>query len=168
MSMYELAVADGRQNERGAILIPMLGIPGVGRFRDAWVEKDPEDGLVIAIYTRTGGPNRACECGYPQDHTPELCWKAANEVLTGNEYYLRDADDTFDATYAVFRFRVPAEYQPFLEQDAVDPVDTSRRWRDAIARVERGEIRPAETAFMDQLAATLGDPSADGPRIMEI
>jgi hypothetical protein len=35
MSMYEVAVADGRQHVRGAVLLAVLGNPVISRFRDA-------------------------------------------------------------------------------------------------------------------------------------
>ena len=51
---------------------------------------------------------------------------------------------------------------------AVDPVDMSEVWQEAIDRIGRGEMRPAETAMADQLGAFLTDPAPDGPRIMEV
>jgi hypothetical protein len=44
----------------------------------------------------------------------------------------------------------------------------SARWKAAIDRIERGELRPAEVAMMDQFATMLSDPSPDAPRIMEV
>jgi len=170
MSLYDAAVADGRQHERGAVLLAILGNPVVARFRDAWVEKSG-DGPVIAIYTRQGGGNRECYCdgGDPgRAHVPEQCYAACNEALAAHPLYLRDADDGFDATYATFYFRVPGEYRDALAEAAGDPVDTDARWREAIERIRRGEIRPAETAMMDQIAAALGDPSPDSPKIIRI
>lgn len=155
MSMYEVAVADGRQRERGAVLLAVLGNPPVSRFRDAWCEKG-EDGPVIHIYTRTGGPNREA-------------FAASNEALQAHPLYLRDADDSLDPTYAGFWFSVPGgEIGEALAAVAVEPVDTDARWREAIARVQRGELRPSETAMMDQMTAALGDTSPDAPRVIEI
>jgi hypothetical protein len=53
LSLYEIAIADGNQCERGSALLSMIGFPAVARFRDAWVEKG-EDGPVIAVYTPAG------------------------------------------------------------------------------------------------------------------
>jgi len=169
MSMYELAVADGNQRERGAVLLGMLGDPVVARFRDAWVEKG-EDGPVIAIYTRQGGGNRECYCDSEpgRAHVPGQCHAACNEALAAHPLYLRDADDDFDATYATFYFRAPEQWREVLDGAAVEPVNMSERWQEAIDRIGRGEVRPAETAMMDQLAAALGDPSPDAPRVVEI
>jgi hypothetical protein len=173
MSLYDLAVADGRQHERGAVLLGMLGSPAVARFRDAWVEKSG-DGPVIAVYTRQGGGNRACFCGCAKDapaadrHVPESCCAASNEALAAHPLYLRDADDEFDPTYATFRFRAPQEWSEVLAEAAGEPVDTDARWREAVARVERGEISPALRAAGDQLAAALGDLPADGPKVIRI
>jgi hypothetical protein len=167
MSLYEIAVADGHQDERRAVLLPILGSPAVQRFRDAWVERTAF-GLVIAIYTRTGGPNRRCSCGGGGEHAPASCRAACNEALAAHPLYLRDADDGFDKTYATFRFRVPDSHREQLTGVAVDPVDTDARWKAAIARIQSGEWRPAEIAMADQLAAMLGDTSPDAPRVMEV
>jgi hypothetical protein len=168
MSLYEIAVADGRQHERGAVLLTVLDCPVVTRFRDAWVEKSA-DGPVIAIYTRQGGGNRACNCEeFGRVHVPEQCYAACNEALAAHPLYIRDADDEFDGTYATFYFRVPQEYRGALAPAAVDPVNMSERWLAAIERVRSGEMRPAETAMADQLAAVLADTSPDAPKIMEI
>jgi len=155
MSMYEVAVADGRQHVRGAVLLAVLGNPVIARFRDAWAEKG-ENGPVIHIYTRQGGPNREA-------------FAASNEALQAHPLYLRDADDSFDCTYAGFWFAAPAgKVAEALAEVAVDPVDTDARWREAIARVQRGELRPSEVAMMDQLAAGLSDPSPDGVKVIRI
>jgi hypothetical protein len=168
MSLYEIAVADGHQDERRAVLLPVLGNPVVLRFRDCWVERTAY-GLAITVYTRTGGPNRRCSCAENGTaHTPESCWAACNEALAAHPLYLRDDDDALDATYATFRFRVPEARREALAAIAIDPVDTSARWQEAIDRISRGEMRPAETAMADQLAAMLGDTSPDAPRIMEV
>lgn len=169
MSLYEIAVADGHQRGRGAVLLTILGHPVVARFRDAWVEKS-DDGPVIAVYTRQGGGNRECFCGSEPDraHVPEQCYAACNEALAAHPLYLRDADDSFDATYATFYFRAPDEFRDALAEAAVEPVDMSERWQAAIDRVASGKMRPAERAMADQLGAMLGDPFPDAPRVLEI
>lgn len=156
MSLYDLAVADGRQHERGAVLLAALGNPPVSRFRDAWCEKG-EDGPVIHLYTRQGGPNREP-------------FAASIAELRAHPLYLRDADDSFDSTYAGFWFSCPADpaTREALERIAVEPVDTDALWREAIGRVQRGEVRPAEVAAMDQLFAALGDTSPGAPRVIGI
>ena len=171
MSLYDLAVADGRQHERGAVLLTVLGNPHVARFRDAWAEKG-DDGPVIHIYTRTGGAGRECHCDdEPRlTHIPENCWAACNEALQAHPLYLRDADDSHDSTYAGFWFSAPPVplIREALAKVAVDPVDTAARWREAAARVERGEISPALRAAGDQLAAALSDTSPGAPKIVSL
>lgn len=170
MSLYDAAVADGNQAERGAVLLAVLGGPHVARYRDAWVEKSP-DGPVIAVYTRQGGGNRECCCdpgGMTGQHVPSACYAACNEALAAHPLYLRDADDDFDATYATFYFRVPEECREALAEAAVDPVNMSERWQAAIDAIGKEPMRPAMVALGDQLGAMLGDPSPDALRIMEV
>jgi hypothetical protein len=180
MSLYDLAVADGHQHERGAALLAILGNPVVARFRDAWVEKGA-DGPVIAVYTRQGGGNRECYCSEAYDpaqrqdqrpiaeqHVPSNCYAACNEALAAHPLYARDRDDDFDSTYATFYFRVPDEYREALEALQREPVDTDERWQQAIAAIKSGSLRPGLAAAADQLGAMLSDPSPDAPRIMEV
>jgi hypothetical protein len=189
MALYDIAVGDGHQHERGAVLLQLLGGPGVARFRDAWVEEG-ESGPVIAIYTRQGGGNRECYCegepgsvAFAAEHTPSRCYAACNQELVRHPLYITDRDDEFDSTYATFYFRAPTELPAGLPEEfrevlaaalaalpeaAVDPVNTDERWKAAIDRIGKGETRPAETAMADQLGAFLSDPSPDGPKVMEI
>lgn len=168
MSLYDIAVGDGGQQDRGAALLAVLGNPHVARYRDAWVEKST-DGPVIAVYTRQGGGNRECYCdGDPATHVPGSCYAACNEALAAHPLYLRDADDDFDATYATFYFRVPDERRADLEAAAVDPVNMSERWLAAIDAIGKEPTSPAMTALGDQLGAMLADQSPDAPRVMEV
>lgn len=172
MGLYDIVMGDGRQRERGALLLQILGGPAVARFRDAWVEKGADGEPVIAIYTRQGGGNRQCYCGEnDREHVPAQCYAACNEELARHPLYVRDADDDFDSTYATFWFRLPgtlhADVRQALTEIACEPVNMSQRWQAAIDRVRGGELRPAETALGDQLAAFLNDPG-DGPHIMQV
>ena len=174
MALYDIAVGDGHQRDRGAILLTILGNPTVKRFRDAWTEKGSDGEPVIAIYTRQGGGNRECYCDSENgemvaaQHVPESCNAACNAVLAAHPLYLRDADDDFDATYATWYFRVPPEYRDALAASAGEPRNMSEVWQQAIDRIGSGEMRPAEVALGDQLAAFITDPAPDSPRIMEV
>jgi hypothetical protein len=176
MGLYDVVMGDGHQRERGALLLQILGVPTVARFRDAWVEKGDDGEPVIAVYTRQGGGNRECYCDadpetpeFRAQHIPSDCYAACNEELARHPLYIRDADDDFDATYATFYFRVPEQFREVLAEGATEHVDMSDRWQAAIDRIGTGEMRPAETALADQLSAFLSDPDpGDGPRIMEI
>ena len=174
MALYDIAVGDGHQRERGALLLTMLGNPVVKRYRDSWVEKGSDGEPVIAIYTRQGGGNRECYCETEDcepvagQHTPDGCNAACNDALEAHPLYLRDADDDFDRTYATFFFSAPPEFRVILAASAVDPVDMSEVWQEAIDRIGRGEMRPAEVAMADQMGAFLTDPAPDSPRIMEV
>lgn len=160
--LYNLIASDGKEFDRGKILLAILGNPEVGWFRDAWVEKGEDGKPVIAIYTRNGGGNREhychfqgcptcsnkrgycgcwedCETGHkkgctcPSPGTDCACTGCiATYGLPAHPNYLRDQDDDFDCTYATFYFRVPDEYQQALASVAVDHVDTDQRWMDVI------------------------------------
>lgn len=172
MALYDIAVGDGHQHERGATLLQLLGWPAVARFRDAWVEKG-ESGPVIAIYTRQGGGNRECCCRdmpevFAEQHVPSRCSAASNEELARHPLYVTDRDDEFDATYTTFYFRAPDEVRGMLAGVAGEPVNMDERWKAAIDRISAGELRPAETAMADQLGVLLSDPAPDGPKVMEV
>jgi hypothetical protein len=68
----------------------------VGRYRDHWLEKDEsgdEPALVLAVYARIGGGNR-------EEYADNI---RQMQALTT---YVSDADDSYDNTYATFRFRM--------------------------------------------------------------
>ena len=155
MSLYDIALGDGNQGARGALLLAILGNPEPGRFRDAWVEKGDDGEPVISIYTRNGGGNRS-------DYAEVI------SALQAHPLYLRDADDELDSTYATFRFSAPPEARDVLLATAREPVNMDEKWKEAIDRFESGEMRPAEQAMADQLGAMLSDLSPDAPRIMEV
>ncbi len=110
--------------DRAAVLLPVVGInPDAGhlfRLRDAWVEKDGTGRLFVHVYTRVGGGNR-------DDYA------AVITKLRSLPDYVRDADDSFDATYASFWFRVSEQFTADLAEYASDPVDTGRRWQKILA-----------------------------------
>lgn len=131
MSLYGLVFGEKNAVGRGAILLPMLGfshLSDVGRFRDAWVERDADGEPVIAVYTRNGGGNRVCNCDLDTSDGP-CCGEYASIILPHHPQYLRDADDGFDPTYATFYFRPSPQHIEELRAVATDPVDTGDRWR---------------------------------------
>lgn len=117
--LYSQLMGDGREVERGKTALMVLGVMSFGRFRDAWVERGQDGKPVFAIYTRNGGGNREN-------------WAETIGAMQANEHYLRDADDTFDSTYATFYFRVPVEWHEALAQVMIEPVDMSAKWLAAI------------------------------------
>lgn len=141
MSMYQLVFDGEGARDRGAVLLGLLGfttLGDVGRYRDAWVERDADGKPVIAIYTRNGGGNRRCtadalDLDDPCGGTCTGC--IATHKLPAHPQYLRDRDDSFDSTYATFYFAPPSEWVEALAEVAGDPVDTDKRWQDAIAAI---------------------------------
>lgn len=127
MSLYALVHG---HNQLGPALVNFLQEAqpfGVGRYRDAWVETDGDD-LLIRIHTRNGGGNR-------EDYEPE------NASMQDHPWYVRDADDDFDSTYADFYFKVPLDtIEPDIASTLVElaqpPVDVGARWLAAIDAIK--------------------------------
>jgi hypothetical protein len=145
--LYNMVLGDGREAVRGAAVLTLLGVPPaerlgfVGRFRDAWFERQPDGPPLMVIYTRNGGGNRADQ-------------HVAITAMRAHPLYVRDEDDDFDGTYATFWFRFPSECPPGVNatggewdsirdsavSNAEDPVDMGERWMTAIAGIGvRGE-----------------------------
>ena len=80
--------------------MPMLGRKqdDYPRFRDCFLSEDEN---YIDIYTRVGGLNR--DCGYGE------------EKLYEDENFVETFDDSFDNTYATYRFKVPEKWKKDFE-----------------------------------------------------
>lgn len=118
MSLYH--VIFGINKLAGPLLVT-LGINprGISRFRDCFLGTDND----IIIYTRTGGGNREE-------------FKEQNEALRRNEHFLRDEDDSFDSTYALFHYRIPEDIKDIIvKYQAVEGwcIDPSKRWQEALS-----------------------------------
>jgi hypothetical protein len=140
--LYNMVLGDGHEGERGALVLTLLAVPGdrrrafVGRFRDAWFERQPDGPPIMVLYTRNGGHNRADQ-------------GEAITAMRAHPLYREDRDDVFDTTYATFYFDfpasrptiIPAHQWPDVKEavaaGAVDHIDTSKRWLDVIDRITR-------------------------------
>lgn len=98
-----------------------------GRFRDAWIEKLPDDTMRIHVYTRNGGNNRA-------EYMPDL---------SKDPLFIENRDDSFDNTYASIYLKLPEDWQEKLKEAgapddfkleavAEEPIDTGARWQEAL------------------------------------
>ena len=128
MSLY--ALVHGQEAEGPALLALLQERQpfNVGRYRDGWVEREG-DSLLIRIHTRNGGGNR-------EDYD--------DGTMSNHPWYLKDADDDFDETYADWWFCPPlSELQPetieALQSLAKPPVDVGARWKEAINALETKE-----------------------------
>ncbi|MEY2756212.1 MAG: Geobacillus virus [Actinomycetota bacterium] len=124
MSMY--AMIHGQRPDGPALVALLLARQSfeVGRYRDAWVEIEG-DAPVIRVHTRNGGGNRE---DYDDGSMAEHPW------------YVRDADDDYDCTYADWWFRPPLDELPedvarILIDLAEPPVDMRARWEAAIKAI---------------------------------
>lgn len=179
--MYDLAFPDEQRPYRLRALLDVLAVrvDDVPRLRDGWLEVTPaapdltdhasggdlaewSQRLRIALYARIGGGNRPAHA-------------RAIAQLQAHPRYVGDVDDQFDATYATFRFRAtaPARREPpeVLRGLKVHDgqVDTAQRWRDALARIERGDITPGQLAQADQLLAAIAAAHrGEGPAVIRV
>lgn len=111
-------------NKLAGPLLDVLEIDyrAVPRFRDCFLHKDG----TIVIYTRTGGGNREE-------------YKSQNDAMKFHKHYLRDEDDSFDKTYALFHFAIPEE----IKANCLDliargwAVDPPERWRQTIEELKK-------------------------------
>lgn len=126
MNLYNMVFGDGK---KGLPLLAELGltqIDQIPRYRDAWIDKTDDGVIRIAVYTRAGGGNR--------DDYQEVI-----DSLRNNPYYLSDADDDFDCTYATFYFSFPPHLAPIFDRNFPEwrdhvkpPVDMSEVWINTI------------------------------------
>jgi hypothetical protein len=110
-------------NELASKLLDVLEVDyeTIDRFRDCFLNSD---GSEIVIYTRTGGNNRV-------DH------EESNDRLRKIKGFIGDEDDSFDNTYALFRYSVPEDMQKLCKASAVVfGVDVVNRWKDALTALK--------------------------------
>lgn len=98
-TLYFRLFGDDHHDPDSAVILALIGLTegDIVRFRGAWWT---DEGRIVVL-TRTGGNNREF---------------TANTALTTNPYYLYDADDEDDPTYAKYYFSVPAEIAEDVKQ----------------------------------------------------
>jgi hypothetical protein len=125
-SLYEMLFPGG-VNRAIAVLVLLGGFrhpADVGRIRDGWIERDPEDRYLIRLVTRNGGSNRKA-------------YRRQIDQLRSHPLYIRDADHEYYSTYVSFWFQLPIGKisEEMLEEVAHDPIiDNKQRWDQAIER----------------------------------
>lgn len=182
--MYDVMLGDGKQQTRGALFAKtILGFEqgDIPRFRDAWIELDHDGTLMIAVYTRVGGNNRA-------DYMEQIGKVEAHPL------YRRTDNDTYDTTYTTFRFSWPGSMPEHLkgiegwqtmddakwmalaeatrEQAEPKPVDMDEKWREAGRELElngptqrQAELMAPAMEKLKQALEGPPDPSG-GPNII--
>lgn len=115
------------------LIAEALGSPEMGRLRDAWVERHGDDYRIV-VYTRNGGGNRDC---FHDTDFEEGCPGCVMSTVDSLPYYLGDADDDFDCTYASIFFSLPDEYRERLIAIArPEERDLGQEWNEAIDRLK--------------------------------
>lgn len=140
MSLYNALFGSNPLGQALVALVQQAHPTEIGRYRDAWVEAHGDD-LLIRVHTRNGGGNREC---WGCDDEPCTCGvPVANDQMQAHPWYVRDADDDYDPTYADFYFRpdlasIDPEIARSLVAMADAPVDVSARWSALIAGLSAG------------------------------
>ncbi len=167
MSMYNMLFGVSRF---ASIVFAILKHPPneyFSRPRDGWVEKLSDGSLRLAVYTRNGGGNR----DHYGDTEEGINCNCTGCVMTykipKDPLYLFDKDDSFDSTYATIYFKVPDDYKDTIKNKyippneissshfqileefelsfiAVDPIDTGKKWIDAIELMKTDNAIDAE------------------------
>lgn len=187
MSLYNLLFGT---NPFAPVLLKLLGLElaDIPRFRDAYLA---DEGATIAIHTRTGGGNRACECheewkaaGAPDrinaDSEGALhyndCWAYRNWNLTQHPNYRRDEDDDFDNTYATFFFSVPEPARPVIAALLADNADQGhtprQKWDDLLTKLQgRDQSDPVVQRALEVgkgIVDQLNQKLAEGGGVVEV
>jgi hypothetical protein len=142
VKMYNALYGKNPSSDVVMKIIQSAGQLDVPRLRDAYVEQDESTGTFsLCIFTRTGGNNRDCYC-FQQRYSEEDdraankrkekaeklhqnvtddgqvhedgCYYLLNERMTKHALYISDEDDSFDSTYAYWKFNVPEAYMPIV------------------------------------------------------
>jgi hypothetical protein len=120
-------------NPTAPVLLLILGIRDpkiIPRFRDCFLNVD---GTEIIIHTRTGGGNRSE-------------YEEQNKGLRQIAGFKSDDDDSFDSTYANFRYNIPEKYKeavPILLEHGAG-IDTSKRWKETFEGIRLHDVSRPE------------------------
>jgi hypothetical protein len=183
MGMYNLVF----EKHGGEDVLALLGLtaPGVGRFRDAWVERTETGRFRIAVYTRNGGDNRT-----HWEHTYDLNTEGPGCPCPGciityrlphHPCYLSDRDGDLDNTYATVYFRLPtpAEWAEMGLPAGVDigqlaaqiarpVVDMDREWKERLAALQSGAPLPPGLKHLgERITLAMDDPEGGSVMVGE-
>jgi hypothetical protein len=128
----------------GILVIHPNDIP---RFRDAYVTylNDTKTAAVMVVLTRTGSFNRET---YAEE----------NEALCALPGYLSDADDEFDATFALFRYTLPETYQKTILEHLAEngpPLTLREKTMQAVGPDQTVRQRAASATLAEQIKGAL-------------
>jgi hypothetical protein len=116
MSLYNVVFGE---NEFASPLLVVLGLKReeLPRYRDCWW-----NGKEVVLVTRSGGGNREA-------------YQSINDALTFHAHYLRDEDNSFDSTYAIFYFRMPDEHAHIIPKLVAQVLTPAERWKQFFAKL---------------------------------
>lgn len=154
MSLYNQIFG---RNPFAGILLSAIGLrhEDIARFRDCHLSQDRKHVIVL---TRTGGGNR--------EH-----YRDGNALLETHPLYVRDQDDEFDPTYAMFEFHVPVgvrEALASLPQDAVRAESFGVVFQQFMDKLRAGEVEDPNVKRAIQVAEHIADQLAEGKTKIEV
>jgi len=143
LSMYNSLF---RVEDTAGAALSALGVDytTVPRFRDAyfaWMD-DKMSEPIIVLLTRTGGGNRLYYENQVEHDTyfPEQVYTGPfNDDLRKLTGFISDCDDSFDKTYAYFKYEVPDEYTEKIKQILEihgEPMTLKEKFDIAVAAIE--------------------------------
>jgi len=147
MSLYNLVHG---VNSLAGYLLGLLGLSttatSTGRFRDCYLQRNPNGVLEIHVFTRNGGGNR-----------PDFV--AVTNALRAHPHLIRDADESHDSTYAVYVFGVPMQALTRLEslvaaEPTTIPKSPSERFQEMLTKIQTQPDDPEVQRIKTALAPT--------------
>ena len=126
-------------NPDAPMLIKVLNLIEVGRFRDIFLNKD---GTRIILYTRNGGKNRKK-------------YQSIFDDLRKHPFYIRDWDDAYDNTYAYVEFSMPPKYIQELQGMAtgIEPKSIGDKFKEVFK--EMAVMTPRQMAEDQRFKSTI-------------
>jgi hypothetical protein len=149
------------QNPLADVLLAIIELDKatIPRYRNCYLN---EKGTCIIVHTRTGGGNREA-------------YEDENERLAAHPLYLDDSDDSFDCTYADFRFRIPDKFADDLKRLTADGkagTPPRKQWADLFDKLKSGDTESPQTQrALDvgkQILEGLTEATPGAPTVLEV
>lgn len=152
MSFYNMMLGEHADAEKLLALLRTHAALAPPRYRDCFF-----DGIHIVVHTRTGGGNR-------EEYELE------NRIMTAHPWYVCDADDDLDCTYANFYYAPPPAIAATLTAADSTPAERWLRVFEQLNAAKSLEELPAPARLLAEEVTTKVQAALDGtgPGIVEV